>query len=144
LTAFAASPATGPTSTATPESSDHPNGRRTGKLIRCGRGRIFDVAADLRKGSPTYAKWVGLELSEENQGMLWVPRGFAHGFCVLSDIADVLYKTTDYYSPNHDRSILWSDPDIGIVWPIAEPQVSPRDAKAPRLRDAENNFVYQR
>jgi dTDP-4-dehydrorhamnose 3,5-epimerase len=114
-----------------------------GKLVRCLRGKIFDVAIDMRTGSPSYGKWVGVELTEDNNKMLYVPPGFGHGFCVLSDIADVFYKMTGYYSHEHDRGILWNDPDIGIRWPIAEPQLSAKDAKAPRLKDSDNNFVYR-
>jgi dTDP-4-dehydrorhamnose 3,5-epimerase len=114
-----------------------------GKLIRCLKGKIFDVGVDIRKGSPTYGKWVGIELNDENNLMLYVPPGFAHGFCVLSDQADVFYKMTGYYSPEHDRAIVWNDPDIGIQWPIEEPQLSEKDARAPRLKDADNNFVYR-
>jgi dTDP-4-dehydrorhamnose 3,5-epimerase len=115
-----------------------------GKLVRCMRGRIYDVGVDVRKGSPTYGKWVGVELSEENRRMLWLPAGFAHGICILSDVADVFYKTTGYYSPEHDRSVRWDDPEIGIRWPIENPLVSPKDGRAPPLRDADNNFVYRR
>ncbi len=89
-----------------------------GKLIRCLRGEIFDVAVDLRKSSPTFGQWVGVELSGENRRMLWIPSGFAHGFLVLSETADVLYKTTDFYAPKHERTILWNDPTIHIHWPI--------------------------
>ncbi len=114
-----------------------------GKLIHCVRGQIFDVAVDIRKGSPTFSKWVSIELSPEHRRMLYVPPGFAHGFCVLSDLADVVYKMTGYYSPDDDRSLLWSDPDIGVRWPIRDPILSVKDATAPRLRDAENNFTYR-
>jgi dTDP-4-dehydrorhamnose 3,5-epimerase len=107
-----------------------------GKLVRCSRGAIFDVAVDIRVGSPSFGKWFGVELSEENKRMLWVPEGFAHGFCALTDRADVLYKCTALYDGAADRSILWNDPDIGIEWPIANPQLSPKDAAAPRLKDA--------
>ena len=107
-----------------------------GKLVRCPRGAIFDVAVDIRRGSPTFGKWYGVELNEANQQMLWVPPGFAHGFCSLADDTDVLYKVTALYDPAADRSILWNDPDIGIQWPIRDPRLSPKDAAAPRLRDA--------
>jgi len=90
-----------------------------GKLVRVARGAVFDVAVDIRKSSPTFGKWVGVELSEENHRQLWVPPGFAHGFLVLSGTADFLYKTTDYYAPEHERCIAWSDPAIGIQWPLA-------------------------
>jgi dTDP-4-dehydrorhamnose 3,5-epimerase len=115
-----------------------------GKLVRCSRGAIFDVAVDLRHGSPTYGKWLGTELDEDNRRMVYIPPGFGHGFCTLSEVADVLYKQTDYYCPEFDRGVLWSDPDLEIRWPIAEPQVSPKDAKAPQLKDADHNFVYRR
>lgn len=88
-----------------------------GKLVRCARGAVFDVAVDIRKSSPTFGRWVGVELSEHNHRQLWVPTGFAHGFLVLSDSADFLYKTTDYYAPSYERVILWSDPVLRIEWP---------------------------
>ena len=109
-----------------------------GKLVRVVQGRVFDVAVDLRRASPTFGKWVGVELSGENKHMLWVPAGFAHGFVTLSDTAEFLYKTTDYYAPAHERSILWSDPQIGIHWPIDfEPVLAKKDAAGVLLRDAE-------
>ncbi|PAT34728.1 dTDP-4-dehydrorhamnose 3,5-epimerase [Vandammella animalimorsus] len=113
-----------------------------GKLVRVVRGAVFDVAVDIRRGSPTFGRWVGVELSEDNQRQLWVPPGLAHGFVVLSDSADFLYKTTDYYAPEHERSIAWNDPDIGIAWPLAEhgieqPQLSEKDARALPLAQAE-------
>ena len=101
-----------------------------GKLVRVARGRVFDVAVDVRKGSPTFGQWAGVELSEDNQRQFWVPAGFAHGFVVLSDTADFLYKTTDYYAPAHERCIAWNDPDVGIDWPLAEAGIS-----APILSD---------
>ena len=107
-----------------------------GKLVRCTAGAIFDVAVDIRKGSPHFGKWFGLELSEENKKLLWVPPGFAHGFCAITDTADLVYKCTEFYSPENDRSILWNDPDIGIEWPIRDPVLSAKDAIAPRLKDA--------
>lgn len=109
-----------------------------GKLVRVVQGRVYDVAVDLRRSSPAFGKWVGVELSAENKRMLWVPEGFAHGFVTLSESAEFLYKTTDYYAPAHERSILWNDPRIGIEWPIAfEPTLSKKDAAAAQLRDAE-------
>jgi len=114
-----------------------------GKLVRCVRGIIFDVAVDIRRGSPTYGEWVGVILSEENKNMLYIPPGFAHGFCVLSDEADVIYKVTNFYSPEHDRGIIWDDPDIGIEWPIKDPILSEKDSKLPTLKEAENNFVWE-
>jgi dTDP-4-dehydrorhamnose 3,5-epimerase len=116
------------------------------KLVRCGRGRILDVAVDLRRGSPTYGRWEGVELDDEGMRALYVPVGFAHGFCVLSDVADVLYKQTAYYDPAVERGIAWNDPDVGIEWPLPESEliVSARDAHAPRLAEiaAELPFVY--
>ena len=107
-----------------------------GKLVRCTRGALYDVAVDIRAGSPQFGKWTATELTEENRRMMWVPPGFAHGFCALSEIADLVYKCTALYDAANDRSILWSDPDLGITWPIAKPALSPKDAAAPRLKDA--------
>ena len=107
-----------------------------GKLVRCIRGALLDVAVDIRKGSPQFGKWMSAELSEENKRMLWVPPGFAHGFCALSDVADLAYKCTSLYEAQNDRVILWSDPDIGIKWPFSSPILSSKDAAAPRLMDA--------
>lgn len=107
-----------------------------GKLVRCTRGSLFDVAVDVRTGSPAFGQWFGLELSEENKRMLWVPPGFAHGFCATSEEADLVYKCTALYDGNADRSILWNDPDIAIAWPIASPRLSPKDAAAAPLRAA--------
>lgn len=110
-----------------------------GKLVRVTRGSVYDVAVDIRKGSPNFGKWVGVELSEENQRQLWVPPGFAHGFLVTSESADFLYKTTDYYAPQHERSIAWNDPDIGIAWPVQglQVQLSAKDSQALPLAQAE-------
>jgi dTDP-4-dehydrorhamnose 3,5-epimerase len=108
-----------------------------GKLVRCTRGAIFDVAVDIRRGSPSFGKWFGLELSDANKRMLWVPPGFAHGFCALADDSDLVYKCTTLYDAASDRSILWNDPEIGIEWPIAEPVLSGKDAGAPRLHEAD-------
>ena len=113
-----------------------------GKLVAAIRGEIFDVAVDLRRGSPTYGKWVGAVLSEQNHRLFWVPPGFAHGFCVTSESADVLYKVTSEYSPAHDRGIRWNDPEIGVNWPTDVPAVSAKDADAPLLAAADNSFVY--
>lgn len=107
-----------------------------GKLVRCTRGTLFDVAADIRRGSPSFGRWFGIELTEVNKLMLWIPPGFAHGFCALEDGSDLVYKCTTLYDPAADRAILWNDPDIGIEWPIAAPLLSSKDAAAPRLRDA--------
>lgn len=109
-----------------------------GKLVRVVSGEVFDVAVDMRRSSPTFGKWVGALLSAENKHQLWVPEGFAHGFVVLSDSADFLYKTTDYYAPNHERCLLWNDPEIAIAWPIDEsPTLSTKDAQGASLSDAE-------
>ena len=108
-----------------------------GKLVRVVCGAVFDVAVDIRKSSPHFGRWVGIELSEDNHRQLWIPPGFAHGFLVLSDSADFLYKTTDYYAPEHERAILWNDPAIGIAWPLAaEPLLSAKDKAASLLADA--------
>ena len=106
-----------------------------GKLVRVVRGQVYDVAVDIRKGSPTYGQWQGLILSEENKTQLWVPPGFAHGFVVLSDTADFEYKCTDYYDPSDEGSILWNDSDLDIPWPIDNPILSNKDASADRLAD---------
>jgi len=108
-----------------------------GKLVRVARGAVFDVAVDIRRSSPTFGQWVGAELTEDNQHQLWVPPGFAHGFVVLSESADFLYQTTDYYAPQHERSIAWNDPSIGISWPALaqgqQPLLSAKDSAAPLL-----------
>ena len=109
-----------------------------GKLVRVVEGRIFDVAVDIRRGSPSFGKWTGVELSADNRRQIWIPAGFAHGFAVVSDSAQVIYKTTDYYSPEHERCIRWDDPDIGIEWPDAEqPLLSAKDKSAKSLVEAE-------
>ena len=109
-----------------------------GKLVRVAAGEVFDVAVDLRRSSPTFGRWVGVTLSEDNKRMLWVPAGFAHGFLVRSDSADFLYKTTDYYHPEHERTLLWNDADVGIEWPLeGEPLLAAKDAAGARLADAE-------
>lgn len=104
-----------------------------GKLVRAVVGEIFDVAVDIRKGSPTYGKWVGEKLSAGNIQMLYIPPGFAHGFCVLSEEAEVIYKVTEEFSPEHDAGIIWNDPEIGIDWPIEYPIVSAKDTGLPLL-----------
>lgn len=108
-----------------------------GKLVRVAAGAVFDVAVDIRPGSVTYGRWVGVELSADNHRQLWIPPGLAHGFLVLSDSADFLYKTTDYYAPQAEGSLRWDDPDLGIAWPDAgvAPVLSPKDAVAPSLRE---------
>lgn len=109
-----------------------------GKLVRVVRGAVYDVAVDLRRSSPTFGRWEGVELSEENRRMLWIPPGFAHGFLVLSDYADFLYKTTDFYAPEHERCLAWNDPAIGIAWPLeGEPLLSAKDRAAKALAQAE-------
>lgn len=109
-----------------------------GKLVRVTFGEVFDVAVDMRRSSVNFGKWVGVHLSASNKSQLWIPEGFAHGFVVLSDSAEFLYKTTDYWAPEHERSVAWDDPDIAVQWPIAEaPTLSVKDAIAPRLIDAE-------
>ncbi len=117
-----------------------------GKLVRCIRGKIFDVAVDIRKGSPTFGKWVGYELSEENKHILWIPEGFAHGFLTLSDEAEVIYKVSGgEYSPEHDAGIIWNDPDIDIKWPLDQVDeiiLSEKDKKLPFLREIDTTFEY--
>lgn len=109
-----------------------------GKLVRVVRGAVFDVAVDIRRGSPTFGRWVGVELNEDNHRQFWIPAGFAHGFMVLSDSADFLYKTTDYYAPQHERCIAWNDPDIGIQWPSELfPLLSTKDRGGRALKESE-------
>jgi len=107
-----------------------------GKLVQVFAGAVYDVAVDIRRGSPTFGRWVGMELSADNRRQLWVPAGFAHGFCVLSESADFHYKCTDFYSPTSEHCIAWNDPDLGIPWPVKSPLLSPKDSAAPRLADA--------
>ena len=113
-----------------------------GKLVMVLSGEVFDVAVDIRRGSPTYGQWVGLTLHARDCRMLYVPPGFAHGFCVVSRTADVAYKVTEEYAPQLDRGILWNDPDIAVHWPVATPLLKPKDAALPLLRDADNDFVW--
>ena len=109
-----------------------------GKLVRVVAGEVFDVAVDLRRSSPTFGRWVGETLSAQNRRMMWVPEGFAHGFLVLSDLAEFLYKTTDYYAPEHERTLLWNDPAIGVTWPLdGAPVLKPKDAAGTPLASAE-------
>jgi dTDP-4-dehydrorhamnose 3,5-epimerase len=121
-------------------------GEGVSKLVRCARGRILDVAVDLRRGSPTYAQWEAVALDDESMRELYVPVGFAHGFCVLSDVADVLYKQTAYYDPAVERGIAWNDPQLAIEWPLPHDQlvVSERDSQAPLLAEIADElpFVY--
>lgn len=114
-----------------------------GKLVRVVRGAVFDVAVDIRKSSPTFGQWVGIELSKENQKQFWVPAGFAHGFIVLSDTADFLYKTTEYYAPQHERCIRWDDKTLAIDWPyVSAPLISEKDKEGSFFNDAE--FFFQK
>ena len=116
-----------------------------GKLVRCARGRIVDVAVDVRRGSPTYGQWDCVELDDEGMRELYVPVGFAHGFCVLSDVADVIYKQTAYYDPALERGIAWNDPDVGVRWPLPadELTISARDAEAPLLRELADELPFE-
>jgi dTDP-4-dehydrorhamnose 3,5-epimerase len=109
-----------------------------GKLVRAIVGEVFDIAVDLRRSSPTFGKWVGFTLSAENKRMAWIPPGFAHGFCVVSEYAEFLYKTTDYWSPEHERTLLWNDPELAITWPLSgAPLLAAKDANGIRLAQAE-------
>ncbi|WP_054942204.1 dTDP-4-dehydrorhamnose 3,5-epimerase [Paenibacillus ihuae] len=113
------------------------------KLVRCTRGSIYDVAVDIRQGSPSYGKWFGVELTAENKKQLLIPKGFAHGFITLTEDVEVQYKCDELYAPECDGGILWNDPDIGIEWPInVTPVLSAKDEKAPLLKDVSHNFVY--
>lgn len=116
--------------------------RAQGKLVMALTGEVFDVAVDIRLGSPTYGQWISAILSAENGHMLYVPLGFAHGFCVLSATADVVYKCTAEYAPDLDRGIIWDDPDLAITWPITDPLLSARDSRLPSLAHADHNLVY--
>lgn len=113
-----------------------------GKLVQCLAGAVYDVAVDIRRGSPTFGRWVGVELSADNRRQIWVPAGFAHGFCVLSESADFHYKCTDFYAPGSEHGIAWNDPDLGIPWPVKTPLLSAKDSAAPRLKDAPLLPVY--
>lgn len=118
------------------------NPKAQGKLVLCIQGGIYDVVVDIRKGSPHYGKWAGVELTEENKHLLYVPPGFAHGFQVISETAEVMYKCTEEYSPAEDRGIIWNDPGIQVKWPLENPLLSEKDRIHPELRDADNNFVF--
>ncbi len=122
----------------------HPHGQ--GKLVWVLQGEVFDVAVDIRRGSPTFGRWVGVWLSAENRRQVWIPPGFAHGFCVVSETALFAYKCTDYYAPEAEGTVRWDDPDLGIAWPVRDPIVSPKDAAGLRLRDvpAERLPPYRR
>jgi len=113
------------------------------KLVHVTKGKIFDVVIDLRKHSPTYGKWISEILSDENHNLIYIPEGFAHGYCVLSDEADIFYKVNQEYSPEYDSGFIWNDPEINIKWPIDKPIISEKDLKLPLLKNADNNFEYQ-
>lgn len=113
------------------------------KLVRCGKGAVLDVAVDLREGSPTYKKWVAVELSAENKRQLLIPRGFGHGFLTLTDDVEFLYKEDNLYLPETDRNILWNDPEFGIDWGIEAPILSDKDQKAPTFANCDSDFVYE-
>jgi dTDP-4-dehydrorhamnose 3,5-epimerase len=112
------------------------------KLVRCLRGRVFDVAVDLRRDSPTFGEWEGHELDDSSHRQLFVPVGFAHGFCVLSEIADVAYKLTSYYDPATEAGIAWDDPEVGVEWPVPDPQLSERDKSNPRLAEIADDLPW--
>lgn len=114
-----------------------------GKLVLVLRGAVYDVGVDIRQGSPTYGKWIGEVISDENRKMLYLPPGLAHGFCVLSQEVDFFYKVTADYAPGLDRGFAWNDPEIGIEWPVSDPILSDRDRRLPPLREADNNCVYR-
>jgi dTDP-4-dehydrorhamnose 3,5-epimerase len=118
------------------------NPKAQGKLVRALVGSIFDVAVDMRRGSPTFGKWLGVELSAVTRSMLYVPPGFAHGFCVTSERAEILYMTTEEYAPAYEAGVSWQDPDLAISWPTANPELSERDAHWPIFREADHNFEY--
>ncbi|MCU6600467.1 dTDP-4-dehydrorhamnose 3,5-epimerase [Peribacillus frigoritolerans] len=113
------------------------------KLIRVLTGAIYDVVIDIRKGSPTYGQWEGFILSEHNKRQLLVPKGFAHGFCTITENVNVVYKVDELYSPEHDSGIAWDDDDLGIDWPISNPILSDKDSNYPKLKNADNNFVWE-
>ena len=115
-----------------------------GKLVRVIQGEVYDVAVDIRFGSPTFGKWIAEILSASNKKLLFVPAGFAHGFCVLSETAEFVYACTDYYHPQGERGIIWNDPDLGIPWPVAKPILSEKDSRNPRLEEIGRDFVYQK
>jgi len=114
-----------------------------GKLVRVVRGKIFDVAADIRRGSPTFGKWVGVTLDDSELSALWIPSGFAHGFCALSDNVDVTYKCTEFYAPADERGIIWNDPTLAIAWPVSKPIVNAKDLKYPKLAESEDLPAYE-
>lgn len=112
-----------------------------GKLVRVTRGRVFDVAADVNPDSPTFGRWVGVELSDENHRQLWIPPGYAHGFCVLSEVADFEYKCTEFYHPQDEGGIRWDDPKLAIAWPVKAPIVSAKDTRLPWLEQADRSWL---
>ena len=114
-----------------------------GKFVRVATGAVFDVAVDVRRGSPNFGQWFGAELSEDNMNMMYVPPGFAHGFVVLSDTADFIYKCTDYYHPESEQGIAWDDPDIGVEWPISDIMLSEKDKLNPKLKDQHSDLLPQ-
>jgi dTDP-4-dehydrorhamnose 3,5-epimerase len=119
------------------------NPKAQAKLVRCTKGAIFDVAVDIRRGSPTYGQWYGVELTEENKKLLFIPKGFAHGYMTLSDQVEVQYKVDEFYAKEYERGIIWNDPMIGIKWPLNHmPVLSTNDKQAPLLQDSDNNFLY--
>lgn len=118
------------------------NPKAQAKLVTALRGEIFDVAVDIRKNSPTYRSWVGEILSGNNHKLLYIPEGFAHGFCVLSEDADVLYKVNNEYSPENERGIIWNDSDIDIIWPVDKPILHEKDSVLPTLKNADNDFIF--
>jgi len=117
--------------------------RPQGKLVQVFRGAVWDVAVDVRRGSPTFGAWLGMELSDENHRQLWIPPGFAHGFCVLSEMADFSYKCTEFYAPDAERCVRWDDPALGIRWPVHSPVLSEKDRFAPLLSEAAVLPVYR-
>ena len=119
------------------------NPKAQAKLVRALTGEVYDVVVDLRRGGPNFGKWIAVILSEENKRMLYIPAGFAHGFCVTSAEAEVFYMTTEEYAPDFEGGVLWNDPDVAINWPVTVPTLSPRDRGWPLLRDADNNFIYE-
>jgi dTDP-4-dehydrorhamnose 3,5-epimerase len=118
------------------------NPKAQAKMVRAVTGEVYDVVLDLRRGGPSFGKWMAVILSAENKKMLYIPAGFAHGFCVTSDEAEILYMTTEEYAPYLEAGVSWNDPELAIKWPTNEPTLSPRDRAWPPLRDADNNFTY--
>lgn len=119
------------------------NPKSQAKLMRCTKGKIMDVVVDMRKGSPSYKKWLNIELSEENKKQLYIPKGFAHGFLTLTENVEAQYKVDEYYAPEYDRSIRFDDPEIGVDWGVESPILSEKDLKAPFLKDSDINFTYK-